>query len=130
MGAVQDKSRLEDGQRIYNGQIDVGCGEYDFRPTFAGYLGKGAGITEMGPNVTTNNVPNVVVPEGESIALAASPKKPGVSTQYELVYTPEGGAQTKVSESGKEAFAYLLEGPCSVQSLYATSLSGLILMVR
>ena len=84
----------------------------------------------MGPNVTTNNVPNIVVPEGESIALAASPKKPGVSTQYELVYTPEGGEPTKVSESGKEAFAYLLEGPCSVQSLYATGLIGFILMVR
>ena len=129
---VQFKTNRDwkDGQRIYNGQIDVGCGEYDFRPTFAGYLGDRAVISEMGPNVTTNSVPNVVVPEGESIALAASPKKPGVSTQYELVYTPEGGEPTKVSESGKEAFAYLLEGPCSVQSLYATGLIGFILMVR
>ena len=128
---VQFKGRdWKDGQRIYNAQIDVGCGEYDFRPTFAGYLGDRAVISEMGPNVTTNSVPNVVVPEGESIALSASPTRPGAQTQYELVYTPEGGVQTKVSESSNEAFAYLLEGPCSVQSLYATSLIGLILMFR
>ena len=92
--------------------------------------GDRAVISEMGPNVTTNNVPNVVVPEGESIALSASPKKPGSETLYELVYTPEGGVQTKVSESSNEAFAYLLEGPCSVQSLSATGLIGLILMFR
>ena len=128
---VQFKGRdWKDGQRIYNGEIDVGCGEYDFRPTFAGYLGDRAIISEMGPNVTTNDVPNVVVPDGESIALAASPKKPGSETLYELVYTPEGGEPTKVSESSKEAFAYLLEGPCSVQSLSATSLSGFSIIFR
>ena len=128
---VQFKGRdWKDGQRIYNAQIDVGCGEYDFRPTFAGYLGDRAVISEMGPNVTTNAVPNIVVPEGESIALSASPKKPGSETLYELVYTPEGGVQTKVSDTSNEAFAYLLEGPCSVQSLSATGLIGLILMFR
>ena len=127
---VQFKGRdWKDGQRIYNAQIDVGCGEYDFRPTFAGYLGKGAVISEMGPNVTTNVVPNVVVPEGESITLSASPKKPGVSTQYKLVYTPEGGERTVISEKSKEAFSYTLEGACTVQSL-SVCVSGFSVILR
>ena len=127
---MQFKGRdWKDGQRIYNGEIDVGCGEYDFRPTFAGYLGKGAGITEMGPNVTTNAVPNIVVPAGESITLAAAPKKSGVSTQYELVYTPEGGERTVISEKSKEAFSYTLEGACTVQSL-SVCVSGFSVILR
>ena len=127
---VQFKGRdWKDGQRIYNGEIDVGCGEYDFRPTFAGYLGKGAGITEMGPNVTTNAVPNIVVPAGESITLAAAPKKSGVSTQYELVYTPEGGERTVISEKSKEAFSYTLEGACTVQS-FSVCVSGFSVILR
>ena len=128
---VQFKGRdWKDGQRIYNAQIDVGCGEYDFRPTCAGYLGDRAIISEMGPNVTTNSVPNVVVPEGESITLAMAPKVSGRATAYELVYTPEGGERTVVFEKSATGFTYTLDGACTVQSLSATGLIGLILMFR
>ena len=105
------------GQRIYNGQIDVGCGEYDFRGDFAGMLGKRAVISEMGPNVTTNAVPNVVVPAGESITLSMAPRASGRETRYELVYTPEGGSQAVISESSAEAFSRTLDGACTIQSL-------------
>lgn len=128
---VQFKGRdWKDGQRIYNAQIDVGCGEYDFRPTFAGYLGKGAVISEMGPNVTTNDVPNVVVPEGESITVAMDPKKPGEETLYELVYTPDGGEQVVVAEKSMEPLSYTLDGPCAVQSLNGRSTCGLVILFR
>ncbi|MBR6586124.1 MAG: hypothetical protein IKK82_01770, partial [Kiritimatiellae bacterium] len=55
---------VADGQRVYNGKIDIGCGEYDFRGDFARMLGSRGRIEEMGPNVTTNTLRNVVVPEG------------------------------------------------------------------
>ena len=128
---VQFKTNRDwkDGQRIYNAQIDVGCGEYDFRPTFAGYLGDRAVISEMGPNVTTNSVPNVVVPEGESIALSASPTRPCAQTQYELVYTPEGGEETVVVETSTESFSRTLDGPCTVQSFVGRSTKGLMILV-
>ena len=105
------------GQRIYNGQIDVGCGEYDFRPDFAAMLGEKAVISEMGPNVTTNAVPNVVVPEGDSITVAMASKGSGRETRYELVYTPEGGSPTVISESSAEGFSRTLDGACTIQSL-------------
>ena len=120
---------MNGGQRIYNGQIDIGCGEYDFRSDFAKMLGSRAVISEMGPNVTTNAVPNVVVPEGESITVSMEPKSAG-ETLYELVYTPDGGSETVVSETSEEAFSYTLDGACTVQSLNGHSTCGLILMVR
>ena len=118
------------GQRIYNAQIDVGCGEYDFRPTFAGYLGDRAVISEMGPNVTTNAVPNIVVPDGESITVAMDPKKPGEETLYELVYTPDGGEQVVVAEKSTEPLSYTLDGPCTVQSLVGRGTCGLVILFR
>ena len=71
----------------------------------------------MGPNVTTNDVPSVVVPEGESIALSMMPLASDAKTLYEIVYTPYGGAQTVFSQRSMEAFGHMLEGRCTVQSL-------------
>ena len=108
---------LKNGQRVYNCKIDIGCGEYDFRGDFARMLGSRGRIEEMGPNVTTNTLRNVVVPEGESVAVSVTPKSSDRNTCYELVYTPDGGSQTKISESSTDAFSYTLEGPCTIQSL-------------
>ena len=108
---------LAGGQRVYNGQIDVGCGEYDFRGDFAAMLGKHAAISDMGPNVTTNAVPNVVVPEGESITVSMAPRASGRETRYELVYTPEGGSRAVYSEASADAFSHTLDGACTVQAL-------------
>lgn len=105
------------GQRIYNGKIDVGCGEYDWRGDFASLLGSKVAVTEMGPDVTANGESGIVVPEGESISLSMPPRASGRTTKYELVYTPDGGEQTVVTEVSAEAFSYTLAGPCIVQSL-------------
>ena len=116
------------GQRIYNGQIDIGCGEYDFRGDFAKMLGPRAVISEMGPNVTTNAVPNVAVPDGESITLSVPSRNPGKETLYELVYTPDGGAQTLVSEKSADGFLRTLDGACTVQSLLVRN--GFLIMFQ
>jgi hypothetical protein len=108
---------FSDGQRVYNGQIDIGCGEYDFRSDFASLLGPRAVISEMGPNVTTNAASDVVVPEGESIALSVTPRSSDRLTHYELVYTEDGKPQTVISEKSTEAFSRTHEGPCTVQEL-------------
>jgi hypothetical protein len=108
---------LKGGQRIYNAKIDVGCGEYDWRGDFAPTLGSKVAISEMGPNVMVDSASNIVVPEGDSIALSLPPRVLGKTTKYELVYTPEGGEKTVVTEVSQEAFSYTLAGPCTVQSL-------------
>ena len=116
------------GQRVYNGRIDVGCGEYDFRPDFSRILGVRGGVAAMGPGVTTNAVAGIAVPEGENILLSLSPRTAGKTSGYELVYTPQGGTETVVSETTAEAFVRTLEGPCAVQSL--KRFSGMVLHVR
>lgn len=125
----QFKNRdVADGQRVYNCKIDIGCGEYDFRGDFARMLGSRGMIEEMGPNVTTNALRNVVVPEGESIAMSVAPRASDRNTQYELTYTPDGGSQTKISESSTDAFSHTLEGPCTIQTL--NGYIGFVFQVR
>ena len=125
----QFKNRdVADGQRIYNCRIDIGGGEYDFRGDFARMLGSRGRIVEMGPNVTTNALRNVVVPEGESVAVSVTPKSSDRNTRYELVYTPDGGSQTKISESSTDAFSHTLEGPCTIQTL--NGYIGFVFQVR
>ena len=71
----------------------------------------------MGSNVTTNAQQNVVVPEGESIAVSVTPFSSERDTNYRFVYTPDGGSQTVISEKSTEAFSRTLEGPCTVEEL-------------
>ena len=62
------------GQRIYNGQIDIGCGEYDWRGDFeravCGKENKRLAVDEATANVTTNALGEVTVPVGDSVRLA------------------------------------------------------------
>jgi hypothetical protein len=80
-------------------------------------LGTKAAITEMGENVTVDSASDIVVPEGDTIALSMPPRSSGRTTKYELTYTPDGGEATVVTEVSSEAFFYTLAGPCTVQSL-------------
>ena len=45
------------GQRVYNGAIDAGAGEYDWRPVFGDVLGKGVSVTEAS-SMVSNDVEN------------------------------------------------------------------------
>jgi hypothetical protein len=117
------------GQRVYNGQIDVGCGEYDCRADFERLLGRGVVISVMGPGVTTNSVPNIVVPEGDSITLSMQPKG-SIKTLYRLVYTPDGGSEVVFTEKSEDAFLYTLDGACTVQSLTKFGCSGFTVVFR
>ena len=116
------------GQRVYNCRIDIGGGEYDFRGDFAKMLGARGTIEEMGPNVTTNALRNVVVPDGESIAVSVAPVWADRNMRYELVYTPDGGSPVRISESSKESFSRTLDGPCTVQTL--NGYLGFVFQVR
>ena len=60
---------LMGGQRIYNGQIDIGCGEYDWRGVYGGKLNaKGrAEVAAASANVTTNTLDGVVLTGGDSV---------------------------------------------------------------
>ena len=61
------------GQRVYNGRIDIGAGEYDWRGEFAGFLAaKGVEVEAAGADVTTNAVSGLDIPSGETLTLRLS----------------------------------------------------------
>jgi hypothetical protein len=64
-GMEQD---LSGGQRVYNGKIDIGPNEYDWRADFAGMIG-GVSVTKASPEVTTNAVGKVRIPDGGSMEI-------------------------------------------------------------
>ncbi len=57
------------GQRIYNGQIDIGCGEFDWRGVYGGKLNANgrAEVAAASANVTTNTLDGVVLYGGDSV---------------------------------------------------------------
>ena len=57
------------GQRIYNGQIDIGCGEFDWRGVYGGKLNaKGrAEVAAASANVTTNALDGIVLKDGDTV---------------------------------------------------------------
>lgn len=64
---------LAGGQRIYNGQIDIGCGEYDCRGDFERAFAQKTGLLAIdaaGADVTTNALGQVTLAGGDSLTLA------------------------------------------------------------
>lgn len=58
------------GQRIYNGKIDIGPVECDWRGAFAKALsGKSLSVTQASANVTTNAIAGVTLSNGDSISI-------------------------------------------------------------
>ena len=58
------------GQRIYNGRIDVGCGEFDWRDAFAKKLSyKGVSVLTASENVATNDLSGLDIAAGQSLKL-------------------------------------------------------------
>ena len=55
---------LAGGQRVYNGAMDIGCFEFDWRPKYAAILGKGLAVTAASPEVYAVGENAVAVPGG------------------------------------------------------------------
>ena len=62
---------ISGGQRIYNGRIDVGCGEYDVRGEFAQLLDARGRISvvEAGSTVTTNSAGGFTLSDGDVLTI-------------------------------------------------------------
>ena len=86
------------GQRVYNGTIDVGAGEHDWRGDFAKELAKkGVAVDVATPNVTTNLEAGLDVPAGESLRMKLVLKADGKVT-FNVV--AETGAVATVTAGG------------------------------
>jgi hypothetical protein len=56
------------GQRVYNGKIDIGPYEYDWRDYFASRIGA-VSVSKASADVTTNAYGKVRIPDGASIEM-------------------------------------------------------------
>ena len=100
------------GQRIYNGAIDAGAGEYDWRGDFAKKLArKGVAIPAADANVTTNALAGLDLPADESVTVRYLPVADGdcslaltgnaIVTLDGEALTPADGVYSFAAEAGK-----------------------------
>ena len=101
---------LAGGQRVYNGQIDIGCGEYDWRGDFTQQLAvKGVEVTAAGANVTTNDLAGLVLSDGDTLRLKLVAKAAG-QVSFRATVAGEGAVTAEldgtpiVGEEGVYAF--------------------------
>ena len=96
------------GQRVYNGKIDIGAVEADWRPAYAKLLdGRGSRIQvgEAAPGVTTNGVDGAAAVElhgGEAVSMAWSRPRGAAPRRGKVLVT---GAGTLSMTHGGEAYA-------------------------
>jgi len=88
------------GQRIYNGTLDIGAVEYDWRDDYARMLGGNfAHVSKASSNVVTSSVDSVVIGSGElDISLA---NNTGLNVRYTLPVEVTGGGTLTVTNNGE-----------------------------
>lgn len=87
---------LMGGQRIYNGKIDIGCGEYDWRGDFTAQLeAKGVAVEAASANVTTNDLAGLVLSDGDTLKLKLVCKADGKAS-LKVVSSDAGGGNVTV----------------------------------
>jgi len=106
------KSDIASGQRIYNGTIDVGAYEYDWRDDFAKTLKRSqVSVVSASEGVVTNGVKALSVPSDASVEIDWSVARDGQHTFYAVAsgagsvsVTCDGATLTPAAD-GKYAFA-------------------------
>ena len=89
-----------DGQRIYNGALDIGAVEYDWRKDFARMLGGGmASVNAASSSVVTSAVNSVTIRSGElSVTLT---NNTGRKADYSIPVEVSGAGTLTVSNNGE-----------------------------
>lgn len=96
-------SDVAGGQRVYNGKIDIGCGEYDWRGDFTEQLAaKGVSIEAASANVTTNELNGLVLSGGDTLKLTLVCKADGRAS-LRVVSSDAGGGNVAVKVGETEA---------------------------
>ena len=99
---------VEGGQRVYNGALDVGAYEYDWRPDYARALkaGGGVAVTKVDPMVVLTDTGAVRVPDGATLeAIWAYSSTTGTKRMTATV--ADGAVCTVTRNEATEPFATL-----------------------
>ena len=145
---MENRSDCAGFQRVYNGAIDVGAHEYDWRGSFAEKLSNETrfSVAEATPGVTNAVDCIVLSAESESVVLVWRGKCAGRATLYASVdgegelEVKAGGVKVEADSNGNYSFdvpvgeikievAYVGTGSATVKS-FAAPLKGTIMVVR
>ena len=125
------------GQRVYNGKIDVGCGEYNWCDDFTRTLAtRGLTVVDASDNVTTNLSAGLDIPAGQSLKLGMQLKSCNTVSFIVSTETPAAvsvladGHAVAIGDGGKVAFladvgVHTVEIVCSDES--SATVSGFVL---
>ena len=125
------------GQRVYNGKIDVGCGEYNWCDDFTRTLAtRGLTVVDASDNVTTNLSAGLDIPAGQSLKLGMQLKSCNTVSFIVSTETPAAvsvladGHAVAIGDGGKVAFladvgVHTVEIVCSGES--CATVSGFVL---
>ena len=100
------------GQRVYNGEIDIGCGEYDSRSDLAFSLAHSDcfSVEKQSLGVAFGDSGSVVIPGGEELqAVWSPPERVAVQLGYSFKATVTGEAVLIVYRDGKEVARWSAE---------------------
>lgn len=87
------------GQRVYNGRLDLGAGEYDWRGAFAKTLAKrGVAVEVASAGVTTNEVAGMDLADGETLTVKCTLKTDG-EVSFKVVPDGEGTVKVMLGET-------------------------------
>lgn len=100
---------LDRNQRIYNGTVDIGCYEYDWRGEYAKDLGHKAitAVTVASPEVRENADGKVELADGARLVF----KWPGKGSPRMAEFDISGGGELTVTETGKDPVTYTAASP-------------------
>lgn len=102
---ILDGTDILGGQRVYNGAIDIGAVEADWRGRYGRDLGRGVGVTRADPGVIDNGGSGVLVTNGVLAATWANPSG-GRDVRHTFNATVTGNGTLTVLLDG-EVFATL-----------------------
>ena len=148
---TESATDVDGGQRIYNGTVDAGCSEFDYRPAFAAAMGVGVTVTNASSEVTLADG-KVTLTDGAAISGTWATRQPQKTTRYSceaaasgeggtlegfvgerVLSLAEGAAKESFKARGAEAFdfgfAYAGEGSGAVWG-FEQYVPGVLLLVR
>lgn len=107
--------------RLSNGQIDIGCGEYDWRVSYASALGSRVTVSEVSPSAVETASGGVRLTDGEFLSVRMKNAQRG-TYRFNIRSAVSGtgtltvrvnGVEVAVQRSGSEVFTVELADPAS-----------------
>ena len=121
IAAYLSDTDLFGGQRVYNGAMDIGALEGDWRATYAkGLAGARATVETATPNVVESAAKTVILNPEAKLEATLAGSKGGLATDYGVKAKVTGNGRLIVKLNG-ESLGEPLQGPCDLTEIKFTN---------